>query len=107
MTRGSCRAGSVNRVVSGATASQPTKESMSVEAACPTAGQPCGANGVQLAARDRAGGAGDGDDDHGEQQAHEQQLGGSGRAQPARGEHHDGEQQQRGDQRRGRVSRRR
>ncbi len=53
MTRGSCRAGSVNRVVSGATASQPTKESMRVEAACPTACQPCGANGVQLAACDQ------------------------------------------------------
>ena len=52
MTRGSCRAGSVNRVVSGATASQPTNESMRVEAACPTACQPCGANGVQLAACD-------------------------------------------------------
>jgi hypothetical protein len=37
ITRGSCRAASANRVVIGATASQPTKDSMSVVAACPTA----------------------------------------------------------------------
>ena len=49
-TRGSCLAGSANRAVSGATASQPTKDSISVDAACPIACQPCGANGVQLAA---------------------------------------------------------
>jgi hypothetical protein len=51
ITRGSCRAGSANRVVSGATASQPTKDSISVAAACPTESHPCGANGLQLAAR--------------------------------------------------------
>ena len=51
VTRGSCRAGSRNLVVSGATASQPTKESIRVEAARPTASQPWGANGAQLAAR--------------------------------------------------------
>jgi hypothetical protein len=50
-TRGSCRAGLANRVVSGATASQPTNDSISVAAACPTASQPCGANGCQFAAR--------------------------------------------------------
>ena len=50
ITRGSCRAGSRKRPVSGATASQPTKDSMSVDAARPTEAQPCGANGVQLAA---------------------------------------------------------
>ncbi len=50
-TRGNCRAGLVNRVVSGATASQPTKDSISVAAAWPTASQPWGANGAQLAAR--------------------------------------------------------
>ncbi len=50
-TRGSCRAGLVNRVVSGATASHPTNDSISVAAAWPTAGQPWGANGAQLAAR--------------------------------------------------------
>src|SRR5207245_11307645 len=49
-TRGSCRAGSANWAVSGATASQPTNDSISVVAAWPTASQPCGANGVQLAA---------------------------------------------------------
>jgi hypothetical protein len=49
--RGSCRAGSANRVVSGATASQPAKENISVAAALPTESQPCGANGVQLATR--------------------------------------------------------
>ena len=107
MTRGSCRAGSVNRVVSGATASQPTKESMRVEAACPTACQPCGANGVQLAACDEPRGARDGDHDHGEQQANQQQLGGSGCPQPAGGERHDGEQQQRARPAPGRVGRRR
>src|SRR5580704_1073306 len=46
--RGSCRAGSANRVVSGATASQPAKENISVAAALPTDSQPCGANGIQL-----------------------------------------------------------
>src|ERR1700722_3617775 len=49
--RGSCRAGSANRVVSGATASQPANENISVAAALPTESQPCGANGVQLATR--------------------------------------------------------
>ena len=49
--RGSCRDGSAKRVVSGATASQPAKENISVAAALPTESQPCGANGVQLAAR--------------------------------------------------------
>lgn len=49
--RGSCRAGSANRVVSGATASQPAKENISVAAALPTDSQPCGANGVQLEIR--------------------------------------------------------
>ncbi|HMG62372.1 MAG TPA: hypothetical protein VK599_05435, partial [Streptosporangiaceae bacterium] len=51
MTRGSCRAGLANRAVSGATASQPTNDSISVAAARPMASQPCGANGVQFAAR--------------------------------------------------------
>lgn len=51
MTRGSCRAGSANREVSGATASQPTNDSISVDAARPIDGQPCGANGTQFAAR--------------------------------------------------------
>src|ERR1700728_391637 len=51
-TRGSCLDGSANRVVSGATASQPTKDSISVDAACPTACQPCGANGIQFVACD-------------------------------------------------------
>ena len=46
--RGSCRAGSANRVVSGATASQPANENISVAAALPTESQPCGANGIQL-----------------------------------------------------------
>ena len=50
-TRGSCRRGSAKRVVSGATASQPTNENISVAAALPTDSQPCGANGVQLPAR--------------------------------------------------------
>ncbi len=45
--RGNCRAGSANRVVSGATASQPAKENISVAAALPTDSQPCGANGAQ------------------------------------------------------------
>src|SRR5215471_21239598 len=49
--RGSCRDGSANRVVSGATASQPANENISVAAALPTESQPCGANGVQLPAR--------------------------------------------------------
>jgi hypothetical protein len=35
-TRGSCRDGSARRVVSGATASQPTNENISVAAALPT-----------------------------------------------------------------------
>jgi len=48
--RGSCRDGFANRVVSGATASQPAKENISVAAALPTESQPCGANGVQLPA---------------------------------------------------------
>jgi len=47
MTFGSCLAGRANRAVSGATASQPTNESISVAAACPTDIQPCGANGLQ------------------------------------------------------------
>jgi hypothetical protein len=51
ITRVSCRRGSRNRVVSGATASQPTNDSMSSAAACPTAAHPCGANGAQFAAR--------------------------------------------------------
>src|SRR5262252_10489335 len=49
--RGSCRDGSAKRVVSGATASQPTIENISVAAALPTESQPCGANGAQLPAR--------------------------------------------------------
>ena len=49
MTRDSWPARS--RPVSGATASQPTNESISVAAARPTDSQPCGANGVQLAGR--------------------------------------------------------
>jgi hypothetical protein len=49
--RGSCRDGFANRVVSGATASQPAKENISVAAALPTESQPCGANGAQLPAR--------------------------------------------------------
>ena len=47
MTRDSWPARS--RPVSGATASQPTNESIRVEAARPTDSQPCGANGVQFA----------------------------------------------------------
>src|SRR5215472_4287416 len=50
-TRGSCRRGLAKRVVSGATASQPTNENISVAAALPTDSQPCGANGAQLPAR--------------------------------------------------------
>src|SRR5215467_3406248 len=46
--RGNWRDGSAKRVVSGATASQPTNENISVVAAVPTESQPCGANGVQL-----------------------------------------------------------
>jgi len=49
-TRGNCRRASAKRVVSGATASQPTKENISVAAAVPIEDQPCGANGAQLAA---------------------------------------------------------
>src|SRR5215472_7136553 len=49
ITRGSCLAGLANRVVSGATASQPMNDSISVVAARPTDGHPCGANGVQFA----------------------------------------------------------
>src|SRR6266700_216516 len=49
MTRGSWREGAANRVVSGATASQPTNDSMRVEAAWPMAAQSGGADGVQLA----------------------------------------------------------
>src|SRR6185437_8475065 len=49
--RGSCLAGFAKRVVSGETASQPTKENISVDAALPTDIQPCGANGVQLLSR--------------------------------------------------------
>ena len=37
--------------MSGAIASQPTKEKITTAAARPTAVQPCGANGVQLLAR--------------------------------------------------------
>ncbi len=48
ITRGSCRCGLAKRVVSGATASQPTNDSIRVVAARPTGGQPWGANGVQL-----------------------------------------------------------
>jgi hypothetical protein len=48
--RGSCRDGFAKRVVSGATASQPAKENISVAAALPTESQPCGANGAQLRA---------------------------------------------------------
>src|ERR1700691_5645418 len=51
ITRGSWRAGSRKRPVSGATASQPTNENISVDAARPTDTQPGGANGDQLAAR--------------------------------------------------------
>ena len=51
ITRGSWRPGLRSRAVSGATASQPTNDSISVDAARPMDGQPCGANGVQLAAR--------------------------------------------------------
>ena len=51
MTRGSSRSGLPNRLVSGATASQPTNDSISVAAARPIAPQPCGANGAQLPAR--------------------------------------------------------
>jgi hypothetical protein len=47
MTRDSWPARS--RPVSGATASQPTNESIRVAAARPMDSQPCGANGVQLA----------------------------------------------------------
>lgn len=50
-TRGSWRRGFAKRVVSGATASQPTKENISVAAALPIDSQPCGANGDQLPAR--------------------------------------------------------
>ena len=50
-TRGSRRRALPNRAVSGATASQPTNDSMITEAALPTAAQPCGANGCQLAIR--------------------------------------------------------
>jgi hypothetical protein len=38
-----------SRPVSGATASQPTNDSIRVEAARPMDSQPCGAKGVQLA----------------------------------------------------------
>ena len=48
MTLGSCLDGLANRVVSGATASQPTNDSISVVAAWPIEGQPCGANGLQF-----------------------------------------------------------
>src|SRR5215468_6895663 len=49
--RGNCRDGFAKRVVSGATASQPTNENISVVAALPTDSQPCGMNGAQLPAR--------------------------------------------------------
>ena len=52
IARGSCRGGSLNWVVSGATASQPANENISVAAALPIDSQPCGANGVQLATWD-------------------------------------------------------
>jgi hypothetical protein len=51
VTRGSSRSGRANRAVSGATASQPANDSIRVAAARPTAAQPSGANGAQLAAR--------------------------------------------------------
>src|SRR5258705_12933978 len=47
ITLGSCLDGFANRVVSGATASQPTNDSMRVVAAWPMDSQPCGANGFQ------------------------------------------------------------
>src|SRR5215467_14145702 len=47
ITLGSCLEGLANRVVSGATASQPTNDSIRVVAAWPTESQPCGANGLQ------------------------------------------------------------
>ncbi len=99
--RGSCRAGSANRVVSGATASQPANENISVAAALPTESQPCGANGVQLLAR-----AADADPvtatttTHG-QQADQDQLGRRAGPQPAGGQAEDGQQQHGGDGRAG------
>lgn len=51
VTRGSCRRGSASRPVSGAIASQPTKASITEDAALPTAIQPWATNGVQFAAR--------------------------------------------------------
>jgi hypothetical protein len=47
-TRGSRRRALPNLAVSGATASQPTNDSMITAAALPTEAQPCGANGRRL-----------------------------------------------------------
>ncbi len=97
ITRGSCRDGSANRVVSGATASQPTNDSISVVAACPTDSQPCGANGVQLASARRGRRSGHRHDDDADQQAHEDKLRGGARPQAAGREREHDQQQHRGD----------
>jgi len=49
ITLGSCRCGLAKRVVSGATASQPTNDSIRVVAARPTGGQPSGASSASQA----------------------------------------------------------
>lgn len=76
MIRGSCRPGFASCAVSGAIASHPTNDSISTDAAPPTADQPCGANGAQLAMRavSAPGHRHDDEDDHEPDQRLDAQL---------------------------------
>src|SRR3984885_9385180 len=95
--RGSCRAGSANRVVSGATASQPANENISVAAALPTESQPCGANGVQFAARAAVADPAQGREHSGEQPRQPQQRQpGEDRSRPGLGRGQARQEQQAG-----------
>src|ERR1700728_4514029 len=95
--RGSCRAGSAKRVVSGATASQPANENISVAAALPTESQPCGANGVQFAARAAVADPAQGREHSGEQPRQPQQRQpGEDRSRPGLGRGQARQEQQAG-----------
>ncbi len=102
--RGSCRAGSAKRVVSGATASQPTKENISVAAALPRESQPCGANGVQLLARAAAADPATATTTTPVSRLTRIDLRGGAGPQPAGGEADDGQQQRGRDRRAGQLA---
>ena len=91
--RGSCRAGSANRVVSGATASQPANENISVAAALADREPAVRRERRPVGHPRRRRRPGHRHDHHDGQQADQDQLGRGAGPQPGRGQADDGQQQ--------------